>query len=133
MSGLLGMALHGLDAGTEYRKKKSTRDNCTGTGILGKMPVIPEANKSITREKAEGEKAEGVKSNETHSSRSSVSPRSSMKSHNSQSSELSKSATAGSEAQRELPLGSVPEDAAAAAAVAAHSSQLLPQPQKTSL
>jgi hypothetical protein len=130
MSGLLGMAFHGLDAGTEYRKKKSTRDNCTGTGILGKMPVIPEANKSIAREKAEG-----VKSNETHSSRSSVLPRSSMKSHNSQSSELSKSATAGSEAQRESPLDSVPEDAAAAVAVAVavDSSQLLPQPQKTSL
>ncbi|KAH8639439.1 hypothetical protein IG631_07209 [Alternaria alternata] len=66
MNGLLGMALHGLDAGTGYREKARTQDNSMSTGIGRDVPVVPQASKSVT----EG-KAESAKSENTYSSRSS--------------------------------------------------------------
>jgi hypothetical protein len=111
MGGLFGMALHGMDAGTEYGKKKSTSDSCTAIGILRNIAVVPETNKSVTKEKAES-----VKSNKTHSSGTSVSSKSSTKSRGSGFSKSSKHTASGREAQREAPLDPVPEEAAAAAA-----------------
>ncbi|KAG9190984.1 hypothetical protein G6011_09072 [Alternaria panax] len=108
IGGLLGMALYGLDAGSEYRKHKNTRYSGSGASTLRNMPVMPKANKSVKREKAAS-----VKSSKTHS-RSSISSNRSTKSQNSQSPKLNKSATSASGVQREALLDPISEEAATA-------------------
>ncbi|KAB2108458.1 hypothetical protein AG0111_0g2986 [Alternaria gaisen] len=115
MNGLLGMALHGLDAGTEYREKARTRDNGMSTGIGQDVPVVLQASKSVTEEKAESAKSEN-----TYSSRSPSSLTSNTKSHTAQSSRSSRSGKVRCEAQRETPLEPAPGKAAAARAEADH-------------
>jgi hypothetical protein len=121
MSGLLGMALYGLDAGTEYGTRKDTRDSGAGTGLQENHSVAPKANKPAVKEKAES-----VMSNKTHSSSSSSSSKRSSRSHSTRSLESSKSAAVTSETQREAPLGSVPEEEEAAAAADVPASDPLP-------
>ena len=115
MGGVFGMALHGLDAGTEYGARKSTGNSSSSSELPRHVAVTvataAEASKHVTKEKAES-----VKSGRTHSSRSSSSSRGSTKSHVSRSSSSHKSAAAGGETQREAPLDPVPEEAAAAPA-----------------
>ncbi|KAI5375076.1 hypothetical protein J4E82_006155 [Alternaria postmessia] len=115
MNGLLGMTLHGLDAGTEYREKARTQDNGMSTGIGQDVPVVPQASKSVTEEKAESAKSEN-----TYSSRSCSSLTSNTKSHTAQSSRSSRSGKVRREAQRETPLEPAPGEAAAARAEADH-------------
>lgn len=109
------MALHGLDAGTEYRENARTQDNGMSTGIGQDMPVVHQASKSVTEEKAESAKSEN-----TYSSRSCSSLTSNTKSHTAQSSRSSRSGKVRREAQRETPLEPAPGEAAAARAEADH-------------
>jgi len=111
--GLFGMALHGLEAGTNYEARKSTGHSSSCTELPRDIPVAVAAEESKPATK---EKAESVKSGRPHSSSSSSSSRSSTKSHGSHSSTSHRSAAAGSEAHRELPLDPVPEEAATAPA-----------------
>jgi hypothetical protein len=108
MGGLLGMALHGLDAGTEYGSKKSTGDNSPDTELPRNIPAVAAVSEPPVKEVAES-----VKSNKTRSSRSSSLSHSSTKSHKSHSSKSSQSTATGGEASREATLDPVPEEAAA--------------------
>jgi len=112
MGGVFGMALHGLDAGTEYGSRKFTGDSGRSSEPPRHVAVAAEASKPATKEKVES-----VKSGRSHSYRSSSSSKSSgTKSHSSHSSTSHRSAAAGDEAPREVPLDPVPEEAAAAPA-----------------
>jgi hypothetical protein len=108
MGGLLGMALHGLDAGTEYGSRKSPSDNSPGTEFPRNVPAAAAVSKPPVKEVAES-----VKSNKTLSSTSSSLSHISMKSHKSHSSKSNQSTAAGGEASREASLDPVPEEAAA--------------------
>jgi hypothetical protein len=108
MGGLLGMALHGLDAGTEYGSRKSPSDNSPGTEFPRNVPAAAAVSKPPVKEVAES-----VKSNKTRSSTSSSLSHISMKSHKSHSSKSNQSTAAGGEASREASLDPVPEEAAA--------------------
>ena len=115
MGGVFGMALHGLDAGTEYGPRKSTGSS-SSISELPRHVAVTVAVAAEASKPAAKEKAESVKSGRSHSSRSSSSSKGSTKSHSSRSSTSHRSATAGSEAHREPPLDPVPEEVAAAPA-----------------
>jgi hypothetical protein len=102
------MALHGLDAGTEYGSRKSPSDNSPGTEFPRNVPAAAAVSKPPVKEVAES-----VKSNKTRSSTSSSLSHISMKSHKSHSSKSNQSTAAGGEASREASLDPVPEEAAA--------------------
>lgn len=110
MGGVFGMALHGLDAGIEYGSRKYRGDDGGSSELPRHVAVAVEVSKPATKEKAES-----VKSGMTHSSRLSYSSRISPKSNSSRSSNSHGSAAAVGEAQREVPLDPVPEEAAAPA------------------
>ncbi|KAH6875825.1 hypothetical protein BKA58DRAFT_129408 [Alternaria rosae] len=110
MGGVFGMALHGLDAGTEYGSRKYKGDDGSSSELPRHVAVAVEVSKPATKEKAES-----VKSGMTYSSRLSSSSRSSTKSNSSRSSNSHGSAAAVGEVRREVPLDPVPEEAAAPA------------------
>jgi hypothetical protein len=119
MGGLLGMAVHGLKAGTAYRNDKKEASTAKPASVPGSLKETEKGGKGVAEYKAES-----VKSSKTHSSKSSSSSssKSSTKSHGSRSSRSSSSSGKSSklsadvakegEEQRNALLDPVPEEPA---------------------